>query len=362
MSHTLWVPIRAWLLLLLLLCAPWAPADALDELLAREMAERHIPGLSLTLIREGKVVDERFLGVASVELGVPVTRDSVFQVGSITKCFTAAVCQILEREGVWRLTDPASRWVDGLPTGWAEVTLGDLLSHTSGLDDWRGFDAFSFGTDYTSTAFFELFGARQPNLEPGTRYQYSSVGYALLGMAIERATGQSFDKVIAERVFRPLGMSQSRIVPYSEVVPNRVAGYQFREGRNLNGFPLRGRLTAPSGGALSTSGDLARFLNATDEEVLLRREEWLQAWTPRRLMGGTSAPYGLGWNLSPIRGMAAQKHTGTTPGGFRAMLLRLPERQFGLVLLINQSETDVTELTERILDVVLQKSELRRAA
>lgn len=332
------------LLALVLLQGLWLAADEVDRFVLSRMHEQQLPGVAFAVMHHGEVIRSGAYGFASLELQVPVTSETVFQIGSITKQFAARVLLMLADEGKLSLDDPLVLHIPHAPAAWKRITLYHLLTHTSGIPNWVGIDQFSFHTDYGEREFLALFADRPLDFTPGERFQYSSYAYSLLSIVIEKATGKRFGEVVEERIFRPAGMSSTRINDTVSLVPGRAQGYLIRGGKLHNAVNVRPRITATSGAVLTTIEDLARY-----EKVLLQGDGLQPAseallWKPVRLNRGQLYPYGLGWYLRDAAKVDIVYHTGTTEAGFRAAFFRHLPSGISVVFLCNASGDGVEPL------------------
>src|SRR5881628_2957627 len=222
----------------LLVAAPPARADAIDDYIKVEMERRHIPGLALAVARNGKIVKVRGYGLADVEHDVPVTPDTVFELASVTKQFTATAIMLLVEEGKVQLDDPVGWHLPRAPETWKPITVRHLLTHTSGLPGLTaGFKALWPGglrLNYTTAQMFDAAIKDELSFPGGERFQYSDVGYFLLGMIIEAASGQRYRDFLDERFFKPLGMTSTSVLDHTRILKHRAAGYTIRDGELVN--------------------------------------------------------------------------------------------------------------------------------
>ena len=336
-----------WCLLALLSLA--APADAQTDSVdafVRDFIRRHdIPAAAVSVVHRGKVTKAAGYGVANLELGVAATGHSVFEIGSITKQITAAAVLMLVEDGKLGLDDPLARYVTGLPEGWSGIRLRHLLTHTSGLHDWEGDTAFSLRREYTAAEFI-AFVARHPlDFPPGSRFAYSNSAYPLLGMVVERVSGVPYERFVADRVFTPAGMRESRFRRAEEVVPHRASGYVDRDGVLMNGEPLRPAILAPNGLILSTAADMARWSIALTSGTLLQRASVNAMTTPVRLNDGSSFnAAGIGWFFDGFRGHRMMLHNGSTAAGFSSVIYRYPDDDLSVVVLLNIDRFDIVNV------------------
>jgi CubicO group peptidase (beta-lactamase class C family) len=177
---------------LIILCCPLAlsqPAQKLDEVnqyVAAFIKKRNIPGLSLAVVSNGKLVKAAGYGLANLELQVPARPETVYQIGSISKHFTAEAVLLLVEEGKLGLDDPLGKYLNEAPAAWKGLTLRQLLTHTSGLKDWEAANVLSYRREYTPDEFIKLMSPFPLDFTPGEQWSYTNTAYPLLGMVIER--------------------------------------------------------------------------------------------------------------------------------------------------------------------------------
>lgn len=310
-----------------------ARADALDDAIERMMQSRQVPGLALVVVKDGEIIRERGYGLANVELGVPVTPDTVFQSGSASKTFTAALVLLLEKDGKLKLDDPISRYLDNTPKAWAGITIRHLLTHTSGLGD--PYTKIDLQKDYTDEELIALEASMPLLSAPGERFAYSNAGYHLLGFIAKRAGGKFFGDQLEERIFAPLGMTTAGVISESDIVPGRAAGYERIDGKLQNQRWVAPSLNRTADGTIALSArDLARWSLALDSDTILDARAKEASWTPARLNDGGSGPHGLGWYVGSRNGRRMVQHGGAWQG-FKASLQRYPDDRLTVVVLAN---------------------------
>lgn len=200
-----------------------AQSDAIDDYVRAEMDRRHIPGLSLAVMRNNTVVKLGHYGLADVELNVPVTGDTKFEIASMTKQFTAAAILLLAEEGKLGLDDPIARFLSDAPPSWKAITLRQLMNHTAGVrDDWDE-DAAFFLRNQTDEDFLKALYAFPLNFAPGEGWAYGA-GAFVLGVVIEKISGRPYRQFMQERIFAPLGMTATSINNVFTVLPHRASG------------------------------------------------------------------------------------------------------------------------------------------
>jgi len=319
----------------LLLLATAARADAIDRYLARQQSVYGVPAIVVGVIRDGKLVEQRARGLANVELGVKATPRHVFEIGSISKQFTAYAILILAEEGKVALDAPLGTYLDDIPDAWKSVTLHRLLTHTSGIPDLE--EAFGYGVyreTPTDTAFIVRLAALPIDFPPGDRWKYSNTNYWLLARVIERSSATTYSDFMQRRIFTPLGMSATRTAEPPRILPQRAAGYQRVNKVLENRDAIQPSTGRGLGDIATTIADLARWEREQLSPRLVTRASAELARTPVRLNDGKEAPYAYGWFTDPILPRVALYHDGQT-AGFTAGYVRVPELRLAVVVLAN---------------------------
>jgi CubicO group peptidase (beta-lactamase class C family) len=330
-------------------------ADGVDDLVQNEMRQHPIPGLALEIIQNGKPAKIAGYGVANLEWHTPVTPETVFEIGSVTKQFTTAGILLLAQEGKLSLEDKVSRHLRDTPESWANITLRHLLTHTSGLKNYTGLDGFELTRHLTQAQFISRIGRERLDFQPGEKWSYCNTGFNLLGYVIENVSGQGYWLFMRERIFGPLGMSSTTNRDPRNIIPGRASGYETdHAGHYVNrDYDLTDIFSA--GAIISTVGDLAKWNAALDQQKLLTAAMEQAMWTPVRLNDGTTHAYGMGWFLDPLQGRQNIGHSGST-SGFSASLQRFPEAGLAVIVLTNSDETGVaTKLAKEIALAYLGK-------
>lgn len=207
-----------------------------DSLVERYRAGRHLPGIAIAVVRSGTVIKARGYGFANLELDVPVTPKTLFGPGSISKQFVATAIMQLVEDGKVRLDDPITRYIDSLPAHWGRIAVSHLLTHTSGvpeehwLPNFVEFDRFEHNQlDVLRTIFADSLESA-----PGAVWAYRNSGYRMLGMIIERVSGESLWSFLQRRIFAPTGMATTRSSDPKTLIPHRAQGYGREHGRIVN--------------------------------------------------------------------------------------------------------------------------------
>jgi len=313
----------------LLPLAATAADDDPSALAASVMSRDRLPSLSIAIAGDGRTVYSNAFGLADVEHSVPASPKTVYRIGSITKPITATAILQLSEQGRLDLDLPIETYCPDFPSKPETITARDLLAHLGGIRDYdyaRFDEEFLSRTRYASIGgALGVFAADPLIAEPGTRHQYSSFGYVLLGCAVEGASGEPFGSYLRQKVFRVGGMSQTALDVPEEIVPHRASTYsKARDGSWMNSpfVDLSDRF--PAGGLLSTPADLVAFGIALLDGKLLGAETWEAMVTRRETRGGETFAYAAGWRLSDRPGEIF--HGGTSVGGSAYLYIRTGSR------------------------------------
>lgn len=332
---------------------PEVTSPRVDSVFAR-YADGPTPGAAVLVSRAGATVFKNAYGLADLDSGRPLTTTTPIRLGSLTKQFTAAAIMLLHDQGVLSFDDPASSWVPELER-FGPITVRHLLNHTSGLPDYyERLEAMSSTTSedglLTADVAVEVYGTwGELEFPIGSAYRYSNPGYEVLGLIVERASGQSYSEFMEAHVFGPLEMDSSDVRDRPDRrISNRAVGYRPDDGDGKadgkadgeaawvesDHHPLNWILGA--GGIYATVEDLGRWHRAVFAGDLLEPETLAQALTPATLTNGTKHPYGFGWGLGDKLGRQAVHHTGGWVG-FRTAMAHFPEDDLMVVVLSNAS-------------------------
>ncbi|RKH62929.1 serine hydrolase domain-containing protein [Corallococcus llansteffanensis] len=324
------------------LFAPWSGKNA--------------PGCAVGISRDGVLDYARGYGMSNLEYDVPITPQSIFHIASISKQFTAFSIGLLAQEGKLSLDDDVRKYLPEMPAYGKTITLAHLLHHTNGLREqgqllnlagWRGDDLYT-----EADILWALTRQRGVNFEPGTEVVYGNAAYTLLAVVVRRVSGKSLRAFADERIFKPLGMTDTHFRDdHTEVVPRRASAYSPREGGGW-------RISVPnidhygSTSLLTTVGDLLKW-----EQNLLDGRVGGQALvaslqTSGRLNDGTATGYGSGLRLTGHRGLRMVSHDGMD-GGYRADALLFPDQRLAIVALCNGATIVPTDLTRKVAEMYL---------
>jgi CubicO group peptidase (beta-lactamase class C family) len=334
---------------------PGEPAlAALDSTISAYLEDTNTPGALVAVTSRGQLIHLRTYGLANVELSVPVTETTVFEIGSISKQFVSAAVMLLREEGKIGLDDPIDDYLSLLPSEWLGVTVGQLMNHTSGIPDYeeiRSYDVYRFRL--TPEEVIRIAHSRPMDFAPGTGWYYSNTGYFLLSMIVERIEGRPLGEVLRDRIFAPLGMTSTRLADPETIIANRAAGYWVdKAGELINRNPTETSSTLGAGGLLSSVRDLARWDEALYGDDFLSEESKALLWTPAILPAGENTEYGLGWRVTPWRGIPSQGHGGQV-AGFVANFARFPEQEFAVIVFMNRYRVSSSYVRDAVLETFM---------
>ena len=331
---------------LLMVGATSGRTDEVDQLINPEMAAHRIPGLALTIARNGACIKTSAYGFANLELNVPVTSDTVFEIGSVTKQFTAAAILLLAQDGKLNVEEKINRYLGFTPPTWRDITIRHLLSHTSGLKSYTGLKGFELTRHLTEAEFITAIGTYPLEFEPGASWKYSNTGYNLLGYIIQNASGKSYWDFLGDRILRPLSMGSTTNRLPALIIPHRAAGYEQTNLVWVNrDYDLTDVFSA--GAMISTVGDLAKWNAALDGDELLNAKSKAAMWQPAVLKNGKSTQYGFGWRIEEFEGHRNIGHGGST-SGFSATIQRFPDEKLAIIILSNTDEQIATTLARKL--------------
>jgi CubicO group peptidase (beta-lactamase class C family) len=314
------------------------------------------PGCALGVYRDGRIVYERGYGMSNLELGVANSPQSVFDIASIGKQFTAFAIHLLAREGKLSLDDDIRKWVPEVPDYGKKVTIRNLLHHTGGLRDYievmdlQGIRYEDLTTDEDALAAI----ARQkaPNFAPGEEHLYSNTGYFLLSVVVQRASGQSLRDFAAARIFGPLGMRHTQFNDrHGRIIPNRATGYSAEEGGGF-GIDMSDWEQNGDGGVLTTIEDLQLWDQNSYDPRIGDRGLLEAMQTVGTLNNGAKLDYASALMIGTYRGLPTVRHSGSW-AGYRAQLLRFPEQKFSVACLCNLSSANPSRMAQQVAGIFL---------
>jgi D-alanyl-D-alanine carboxypeptidase len=351
---------RPLLICLLICCCASSQTIAVDLSLKVErkieafVQRDHFCGAVL-IGRNGKILFQKGYGLANAEWLIPNTPQTKFRIFSLTKQFTAAAILLLQEQGKLSVSDPVSRYISDLPDEWRKITLHQLLTHTSGLPEY---------TQSPEINSINLIGASPQQLialvkskplqfTPGSKLAYSNTGYVLLGMIIEKVSGQSYSAFLKERIFASLHLNDTGYDEATTVIPERASGYQFKDGSILNAKYLDMTVPYAAGGLYSTVNDLFKWNEALAGEKFLSATSQKQMFAIYPEASGYGAHYGYGIVISEKFGQPLYYHGGGG-NGFATAIQRYPKENICIVVLSNLESVKSWDVATEVAEVVLK--------
>jgi CubicO group peptidase (beta-lactamase class C family) len=325
-----------------------APLDAqrvqsIDSFIASEMARQKIPGLAVGVYSRGQILLAKGYGLANVELNVPVKPETIFQSGSVGKQFVSAAIMMLVEEGKLSLDDSVTKYFPEAPATWKPVLIKNLLSHTSGLSEYETGERtgpkgpFYMRLDFTEDELVSKIEALPIEWAPGEKWAYRNTNYVLLGVLIHKLTGKPYYEFLGERIFKPLGMTSTRLISERDIIPNRAAGYELDNGQLKNQEWVSPTFNSTADGTLYFNVlDLAKWDAALYGTQLLKQSSLDRIWTVYPLNDGKPNPagYGFAWMIGKQNDHKRIEHGGAWQG-FTCVISRYPDDNLAVVVLTN---------------------------
>jgi CubicO group peptidase (beta-lactamase class C family) len=331
-------------------------AKRVDAYLA-QWDKKDMPGCAVGVVKDGKLIYKRGVGMANLTYDVPNTPTMLFEVASTTKPFTAMAIALLAEQGKLSIDDDVRKYIPELPDYGDTITIRHLMHHTSGLREYEALIFFGGRGNENAHSEKEVLNliTRQKNINfaPGTKYQYSNTGFLLLGVIVKRVSGKSLRAFADENMFKPLGMKSTMFRDdRGEVVRNRAAGYIAGPGGRVR---LRTSLDdlVGDGGLLTNVEDLALWVQNYFEPKVGSKETIRMLTTAGTLNGGEKINYGFGQFHTVYRGLPVIKHSGNV-SGFRAQIARYHDRNFAVIALSNNSAIFPAEIVAKVADIYLE--------
>src|ERR1700722_8129987 len=338
-------------------CLAGTPDVRVDRVFA-QWDRSSSPGCALAVVHQGALVYSKGYGAANLELGVPITPQTVFDIGSVSKQFTAMSIVLLAQDGKLSLDDEIHQFIPELPHYGVPVTVRSMLHHLSGLRSYT--DLFDLAgvpeTDLTTDDDALALIARQKtlNFAPGRQYLYSDTNYLLLALVVRRLSGLTLREFARTRIFLPLGMRSSHFHDdHAMIVPGRATGYAPRPSGGVD-IDMSNFEELGDGSVMTTVEDLARWDRNFEVPVVGGQRAIAQLQELGIRTDGSKAPYVMGLILDEYRGIPRVQHTGEWVG-YRSSFLRFPEARLSVILLCNViGDLDPLALSERVADVYLK--------
>ncbi|MFB6454972.1 serine hydrolase domain-containing protein [Chitinophaga sp. Hz27] len=324
------------------------PVQQLDSLAHITFNDPNGPGGIIMVAKHGQIVYHKAFGKANLELNTDMNIDMIFQLGSMTKQFTAIAILMLEEAGKLSVQDPVSKYIPDYPNG-SNITLHNLLTHTSGIKDFTTMKSLSSisSTEMTPEMMVNFFKHEPVDFLPGEKFAYNNSGYVLLGYIIELVSGETYQHYIQQHIFQKAGMSHSRYASDRDVIKNRAYGYSKKEMGYVNKTRISFTIPYAAGALMSTTSDMLKWQQALNNNLLLGKSATQQAFKQYKLSNGDDTNYGYGWHLRAINHHVDREHGGNI-FGFKTMGIYFPDKD---IYILGFSNCDCNSPTKMITDI-----------
>lgn len=320
----------------------------IDSLILSKFKEADGPGGIFMVAQKGKPVYQKAFGMANLELDAKLNTNSVFQIGSMTKQFTAIAVLMLEEQGKLKVSDPISKYIPSYPNG-NNITIHNLLTHTSGIRDFTKMKTLQdiAQKEMTPEQMVNFFKNEPVDLAPGEKFEYNNSGYVILGYIIEIVSGETYEDFIKKNIFDKVEMINSYYATDRKIIKNRAYGYHKKDYGYVNKTVINFSVPFASGSLMSTLDDMLKWQNALNQNLLLTLKEETKAFSKYTLNDGKEIEYGYGWHLKNINGIATREHGGSI-FGFKSMAVYIPSED---IYVLGFSNCDCNSPTQLVKDI-----------
>ncbi|MFI2743648.1 serine hydrolase domain-containing protein [Zhouia sp. PK063] len=322
----------------------------IDSLLSSNYPD-NAPGAVFLVAKDGNVIYKKAFGLSNLELRTKMTTKQVFEIGSLTKQFTAAMVLLLEERHLLKTTDPIAKYINNYPNG-HQITIHELLTHTSGIKDYTsipGINAMAT-LEKDPLEIINFFKNEPLKANPGQAFEYANSNYFLLGYIIEKVTGKSYKDVIEENIFHRLHMTHSYYDSHTKVIANRAYGYQKKRDQYVNARYISFSIPFAAGSLMTTVNDMLLWEEALKNNTLLSTKSKAKMFTNYVLTNGKPIHYGYGWHIDTYKNHTVLSHGGAI-FGFKAMEVFLPEKKVYVIGLTNCDCNSPTQITRQIAEL-----------
>ena len=315
------------------------------------------PGSSVGVIKDGKLIFAKGYGMANLDYNIPNRPETVFKIASTSKQFTAASIILLSQKGKLSLDDKLSKFFPKFPSYANDITIQNLLNHTSGIRDYiilARISGLGPNDNYTDKTVGKLLMSQQElNFNPGEEFVYSNSGYWLLGQIVEKVSGESLAVFAKKNIFEPLKMKNSRFHDnFVEIVKNRATGYKSDRKGGFYEYMTTLNMVG-DGGLLTTINDLAKWDASFYDTSVFNEDFWNQMLQLGTLNNGKELPYASGLAFRNYKGLKVIHHSGSFVG-YRTQFIRFPKEKFSVIVLANRTDTDPSKMAYKTADLFLK--------
>lgn len=327
----------------------------IDSLIHTEFNEKYGPGGAFMIAKNGKPIYYKAFGKANLELDVDLTPESVFQIGSMTKQFTAIAVLMLHEQGKLAVNEPISKYIPDYPAG-DKITIHHLLTHTSGIKDFTKMKSLReiAQKEMTPKMIVDFFKNEPVDFAPGEKFDYNNSGYVVLGYIIELVSGETYEDFIKKHIFEKAGMSQSYYASDRQVINKRAYGYHKKEHGFVNKTVISFSVPFSSGSLMSSLSDMLKWQNSLNTNLILNAESTKKAFSKYKLNNGEEFTYGYGWHIKELNGTPSREHGGSV-FGFKSMGVYIPSEDIYVIGFSNCDCHSPTQITRDIATLALEK-------
>ena len=328
-----------------------------DSLLTHIFQDKNGPGGVFMVSKNGKSIYKKAFGHANIELGVKMEPENVFQLGSMTKQFTAVAILMLTEQGKIDLQAPISTYIPDYPMG-NKISIHQLLTHTSGIKDFTKMKSLNQIAQQKRSPkqLVDFFKNEPTDFNPGEKFEYNNSGYIILGNIIELVSGDTYENYLNKNIFEKIGMNHSRYASDVAVIKDRAYGYQQKTSGYVNKTAIDFSIPFSSGALMSTVDDMLIWQNALNNQLLLKSATIKKAFARYKLNSGEKFTYGYGWHLKDIDGVATREHGGSI-FGFKTMAVYIPDLDIYVLGLSNCDCNSPTQAVKNIAGLALKAFE-----
>jgi len=319
-------------------------------------------GATILIAKDDKIIFRKAYGKANMELDIDMIPENVFEIGSITKQFTAVGILMLLEEGMLSLDDEITKYLPEYPTQDAKIKIHHLLTHTSGIKSYTSIPSLSdfSSKDFSVEELINTFKNEPMDFKPNEKFRYNNSGYVLLGAIIENITGKSYEEFIQKRIFDKLGMSTSYYGSKSKLIKNRAYGYQKRDDAYVNGKYISMHIPYAAGSLMSTVDDLYTWNKAIRNHKLISKESTEKAFTNYKIDNGNAINYGYGWFTNRIKDVSVIEHGGRI-FGYTSQGIYVPSENVYVIILTNCDCNSPKNIAYRIAAIAVGQSYPKRS-
>lgn len=329
----------------------------IEKMIVEEMDKNFVPGISVAIAVDGRLVYSKGFGYADLENKVPFTAQTVSRIGSVSKTFTALAAMQLVEQGKLNLDAEIQTYVPTFPRKEKPITIRQLLCHQSGIRHYKG-NEFLSAVEYNDVESALAIFKDDPLVNlPGEKFNYTTYGYNLLSRAVEAASGESFPDYLQKHIIASLNLNQTYLDRPRQIISMRARNYTKNGSATIeNAAAVNQSNKWGGGGLLSTVEDLIKYAAAYDGDKLVRRETIKQMFAAQNTSDGKPTAYGLGWAVASDQGKNRVEHSGGSMGA-TAILTKYPEQGLIIAALVNCDHYSASQFKVRIANILLGNPE-----